>query len=54
MRGEEEREGGKKEDFFVHAKCAPLQTGGGRRGGERGEVRGGRGGGEAYPPVHPS
>ena len=44
------REG--EEEIFAHAKRAPLQKGGGRRGAGRGEVRG-REGGEAYSPVHP-
>ena len=47
-RGEEEREGGGKRKLLR----APLQKGGGRRGGGRGDVRGWEGG-EAYPPVHP-
>ena len=55
-RGREEVEGRTKggrgkEENFAHAKRAPLQKGGGRRGaGGKGK---GAGGGEAYPPVHP-
>ena len=41
-----------REEKFARAMRAPLQKGGGRRGGGRGEVRGLEGG-EAYPPVHP-
>ena len=51
-RGEEKKGGRGKEENFARAKRAPLQKGGGRQGGGRGEARG-REGGEAYPPVRP-